>query len=32
VLPSTLVAATDIRVALKFEPKIVEEAIRKIYG
>jgi len=32
VLPSTLIAATDVRIAVKLEPKIVEHAIRKIYG
>ncbi|MDN4987105.1 AAA family ATPase [Bradyrhizobium sp. WYCCWR 13022] len=32
VLPSTLIGAADFRLALKFEPKVVEEAIRKIYG
>ncbi|PSO22721.1 AAA family ATPase [Bradyrhizobium sp. MOS002] len=31
-LPSTLVGAADFRLSLKFEPNIVEDAIRKIYG
>jgi hypothetical protein len=31
-LPSTLVGAADFRLSLKFEPDIVEDAIRKIYG
>lgn len=32
VLPSTLIGAADFRLRLKFGPKVVEEAIRKIYG
>lgn len=28
VLPSTLLDAADVRLALKFEPKIIEDAIR----
>lgn len=32
VLPSTLIGAADFRLSLKFGPKVVEEAIRKIYG
>lgn len=32
VLPSTLIAAADFRLPLKFGSEIVEEAIRKIYG
>lgn len=32
ILPSTLIGAADFRLALKFGPKVVERAIRKIYG
>jgi cell division protease FtsH len=32
VLPSTLIAAADVQLAVKLEPKIVEDAIRKLYG
>ncbi|UPK19141.1 AAA family ATPase [Bradyrhizobium sp. 131] len=32
VLPSTLVGAADFRLSLKFGPKVVEEALRKICG
>jgi cell division protease FtsH len=32
VLPSTLIGASDVRIAVKLEPKIVEDTIREIYG
>lgn len=32
VLPSTLIAAADFRLALKFGPEVVEEATRRVFG